>query len=150
MLHIDIKKLGRFDRIGHRITGDRTDQSNSRGIGWEFVHVAIDDASRVALSRVLSDEKQSALAFLEAARMGLRPRAYPHSNRRTAELHRYNWTAPKLTSKLNRQSVASPSPRTTCWGSTSSLGDRSLTSAPGIPLVRKETRSAKRPSSPEG
>jgi len=39
MIHIDIKKLGRFDKIGHRITGDRTGQSNSRGVGWEFVHV---------------------------------------------------------------------------------------------------------------
>ncbi|PSM16266.1 leucine zipper domain-containing protein [Nitratireductor sp. StC3] len=48
MIHIDIKKLGRFDRIGHRITGDRTGQSNSRGVGWEFVHACIDDASRVA------------------------------------------------------------------------------------------------------
>ncbi len=38
MIHIDIKKLGRFDRVGHHITGDRTGQSNSRGIGWEFVH----------------------------------------------------------------------------------------------------------------
>jgi transposase len=56
MIHIDIKKLGRFDRIGHRITGDRTGQSNSRGIGWEFVHVAIDDASRVAFCQIMPDE----------------------------------------------------------------------------------------------
>jgi len=35
MIHLDIKKLGRFDRVGHRITGDRTGQSNSRGIGWD-------------------------------------------------------------------------------------------------------------------
>jgi len=35
MIHIDIKKLGKFDQIGHRITGDRTGQSNSRGVGWE-------------------------------------------------------------------------------------------------------------------
>ena len=48
LIHIDIKKLGRFDRVGHRITGDRHGQSNSRGIGWEFVHVCIDDASRIA------------------------------------------------------------------------------------------------------
>ena len=68
MIHIDIKKLGRFDRIGHRITGDRTGQSNSRGIGWEFVHVCIDDASRLAFSQVMPDEKkQSAVAFLKAA-----------------------------------------------------------------------------------
>ena len=68
MIHIDIKKLGRFDKIGHRITGDRTGQSNSRGVGWEFVHVCIDDHSRIAFSRILPDEKaSSAVPFLEAA-----------------------------------------------------------------------------------
>src|SRR5205085_1521982 len=75
MIHIDIKKLGRFERIGHRITGDRTGQSNSRGIGWEFVHVAIKpapaqagDAWRIAFSLVMPNErKESATAFLKAA-----------------------------------------------------------------------------------
>jgi len=68
MIHIDIKKLGRFERVGHRITGDRTGQSNSRGIGWEFVHVCIDDASRIAFSQIMPDEKkESAIAFLKAA-----------------------------------------------------------------------------------
>jgi transposase InsO family protein len=68
MIHIDIKKLGRFNRIGHRITGDRTGQSNSRGVGWEFVHVAIDDHSRVAFAKVMpSEKKQSAIAFLKEA-----------------------------------------------------------------------------------
>jgi len=68
MIHIDIKKLGRFDKIGHRITGDRTGQSNSRGVGWEFVHVCIDDHSRVAFSQILPDEKAtSAVPFLKAA-----------------------------------------------------------------------------------
>ena len=68
LIHIDIKKLGRFDRVGHRITGDRHGQSNARGIGWEFVHVCIDDASRIAFSQVLPDEKkESATAFLQAA-----------------------------------------------------------------------------------
>jgi transposase InsO family protein len=67
LIHIDIKKLGRFDRIGHRITG-RGRQGTSRGIGWEFVHVCIDDASRIAFSQVLIDEKkESAVAFLLAA-----------------------------------------------------------------------------------
>jgi hypothetical protein len=49
LIHIDINKLGRLDRIGHRIPGDRRGQSNRRGRGegrgWEFVHVCIDDAS---------------------------------------------------------------------------------------------------------
>jgi len=73
LIHIDIKKLGRFDRVGHRITGDRRGQSNRRatklgGTGWEYVHVCIDDASRIAFSQILPDEKkQSAIAFLKAA-----------------------------------------------------------------------------------
>ena len=54
LLHLDVKKLGRIGRIGHRITGDR--RSRVRGIGWEFVHVAIDDASRLAYVEVLGDE----------------------------------------------------------------------------------------------
>jgi transposase InsO family protein len=72
LIHIDIKKLGRFHQVGHRITGDRTGQSNPRGrgqgAGWEFVHVCIDDASRIAFSQVMADEKkESAVAFLAAA-----------------------------------------------------------------------------------
>ncbi|MGC4193238.1 MAG: IS481 family transposase [Thermomicrobiales bacterium] len=58
LIHFDTKKLGRFDQSGHRITGDRTRQS--RGIGWEAVHVAIDDHSRVAQVQVLADERSDA------------------------------------------------------------------------------------------
>ena len=62
LIHIDIKKLGKFNRIGHRITGDRTGQSNPRsrgkGPGWEYVHVCIDDASRIAFSQVMKNEKK--------------------------------------------------------------------------------------------
>ena len=76
LIHIDIKKLGRFDQVGHRITGDRARQSSRRGIrqgktwgaGWEFVHVAIDDNSRIAFAKVMPNEKKrSATAFLRAA-----------------------------------------------------------------------------------
>ncbi len=68
LIHIDIKKLGRFNWIGHRISGDRKGQSNNRGIGWEFVHVSIDDHSRVAFAGILPNEKkESAVAFLRAA-----------------------------------------------------------------------------------
>ena len=68
MIHMDIKKLGRFEQAGHRVTGDRTGQSNSRGVGWEFVHVCIDDNSRVSFSQILPDETAvSAIAFLRAA-----------------------------------------------------------------------------------
>ncbi len=67
LIHIDIKKLGRFDRVGHRITGNRQ-AGTSRGAGWEFVHVSIDDASRIGFSQILaSEKKESAVAFLQAA-----------------------------------------------------------------------------------
>src|ERR1700676_2849171 len=65
IIRLDIKKLGRFKQIGHRITGDRKGQSNSRGVGWEYLHLAIDDHSRVACSEILPDEKRgSSLRFL--------------------------------------------------------------------------------------
>ena len=68
ILHIDIKKLGKFSRSGHRVTGERKGQSRTRGIGWEFVHVCIDDHSRIAFSQILPDErKKSAIAFLKTA-----------------------------------------------------------------------------------
>jgi transposase InsO family protein len=68
LIHIDTKKLGRIDGIGHRITGNRTGQSNKRGTGWEALHVAIDDNSRLAYTEILPDEKKtSATAFLERA-----------------------------------------------------------------------------------
>ncbi len=64
LIHIDIKKLGRFDRPGHRVTGSRTGCRN-RGAGWDFVHVAVDDATRLAYVEVLPDEtKESATGFL--------------------------------------------------------------------------------------
>jgi transposase len=69
MIHIDIKKLGKFNQIGHRITGDRKGRSNSRGVGWEYVHVYIDDAPRVAFSKIMkSERKRCAVTFLKAAR----------------------------------------------------------------------------------
>jgi transposase InsO family protein len=67
LIHIDIKKLGRFQKPGHRATGSRLNCRND-GAGWDFVHVAIDDASRIAYAEILPDEKQeSACAFLERA-----------------------------------------------------------------------------------
>lgn len=66
MIHIDIKKLGRFWRSGHRVTGNR--RQDSQGAGWEYVHVCVDDYSRVAYVEVLEDEsKESATAFLHRA-----------------------------------------------------------------------------------
>ncbi len=66
LLHLDIKKLARFRKVGHRITGNRRNASD--GAGWEFVHVAVDDASRLAYVEVLPDERrQSCTGFLVRA-----------------------------------------------------------------------------------
>lgn len=66
LIHLDIKKFGRIQGVGHRIHGDR--RRCSRGVGWEFLHVCIDDASRLAYAEVLADErKESAAAFLVRA-----------------------------------------------------------------------------------
>src|SRR5689334_11057466 len=75
LVHIDIKKLGRIRGVGHRVSGSRASQRkvtvNGRRIGasgWEFVHVAVDDYSRLAYAEVLADERATtAAAFLRRA-----------------------------------------------------------------------------------
>ncbi|MFT5774485.1 MAG: transposase InsO family protein [Hyphomonas sp.] len=73
MIHLDIKKLGRFERPGHRVTGDRTGQSTPRGPGkkghgWEYVHVCVDDHSRLAYAEIVANEQAiSAVAHLKAS-----------------------------------------------------------------------------------
>jgi transposase InsO family protein len=72
LIHIDVKKLGRILRPDHRVTGDRRDRLTANcghGIaGWEFVHVCVDDATRLAYAEVLPDEKATtAIAFLRRA-----------------------------------------------------------------------------------
>jgi len=58
LIHLDIKKLGRIGSVGHRITGRQAGVVNRHhGIGWEFVHVCIDDASRVAFVQVMADSR---------------------------------------------------------------------------------------------
>jgi len=66
LVHLDVKKLGRIQRVGHRIHGDRT--TRVRGAGWEYVHVCVDDFTRLAYVEVLADEKgATAAAFLRRA-----------------------------------------------------------------------------------
>jgi transposase InsO family protein len=78
LIHVDIKKLGRIQLPGHRITGNRSVHARRTRIGnkgrllgtagWEFVHIAIDDATRLAYAEVLRDEKATtAVAFLRRA-----------------------------------------------------------------------------------
>jgi len=78
LLHLDTKKLARIAKPGHRITGDPRDET--RGAGWEMLHVAIDDHSRIAFTQLLANERaDSTVAFLRAAvayyaRFGIRVR----------------------------------------------------------------------------
>ena len=68
LLHLDVKKLGRIVQVGHRITGDRRGVRSGPAKGWEYLHVAIDDASRVAYAQLLPDEgADCTVAFLRAA-----------------------------------------------------------------------------------
>ena len=73
LLHLDVKKLGKIGRVGHRIHGDR--RQRVRGIGWEYVHVAIDDCTRVPYAETLPDETGATTAgFLERALVFYRAR----------------------------------------------------------------------------
>ena len=73
LVHLDIKKLARITRVGHRIHGDR--RNRARGAGWEYVHVAIDDSTRVSYAEVLANEQgASAAGFLERAASWFRAR----------------------------------------------------------------------------
>jgi transposase InsO family protein len=66
LIHVDIKKLGRFNSPGHRVTG--RGQGRNHRVGWEFCHVAIDDTSRLAYIEVLDDEQATtSCAFLRRA-----------------------------------------------------------------------------------
>jgi transposase InsO family protein len=75
LIHVDVKKLGRILAAGHRVTGSRASQKKTRRerkrvgmAGWEFVHVCVDDATRLAYVEVLADEKgATAAAFLRRA-----------------------------------------------------------------------------------
>ena len=68
LIHLDIKTLGRIDGVGHRITGQHERHHRARGIGYEHLHVAIDDASRLAYTEILpSLGQEDATAFLQRA-----------------------------------------------------------------------------------
>jgi len=71
LLHIDIKKLARFDQVGHAVTGTKQGQKRRYGaqrVGYEYVHVCVDDATRIAYVEVLADEKAvTAVGFLKRA-----------------------------------------------------------------------------------
>ena len=100
LIHVDIKKLGRIGRVGHRIHGDRT--TRVRGIGWEFVHVAIDDASRLAYAEVLPNERSpSSSGFLRRSvawfqSRGVHVQAVMSDNGSCYVSHRFSLTCQRL------------------------------------------------------
>ena len=64
LLHVDLKRLGRIAGVGHRIHGDR--RRRARKVGWEFLHVAIDDATRLTYAEVLpAEDAPACAAFLQ-------------------------------------------------------------------------------------
>ncbi len=93
LIHLDIKKLGKIGRVGHRIHGDR--RQRVRGIGWEYLHIAIDDATRLAFAVLLPDEAAaSTAAFLALAhrwftQQGVRWRALMTDNGNGYRSHRF-------------------------------------------------------------
>ena len=93
LVHLDIKKLARIIRPGHRVTGDRRDTVD--GAGWEFAHMAVDDASRFALGEVLPDERHdTAIGFLHRTvrglhRLGVRVAAVMTDNGSCYKSHRF-------------------------------------------------------------
>jgi transposase InsO family protein len=91
LLHVDVKKLGKIGRVGHRIHGDR--RRRTRRLGWEYVHVTIDDCTRVGYAEVLEDERGPTTAgFLAGARawyaaLGIRLRAVLSDNGKNYRSH---------------------------------------------------------------
>lgn len=83
LVHVDTKKLGRFFQPGHRVTGNRTESHRLRGHkGWEFLHVAIDDRTRLAYAELLPDEKgATCAAFLLRAAAFYRRHGIPRIER---------------------------------------------------------------------
>src|SRR4051794_863775 len=111
LVHIDIKKLGRITVPGHAVTGNRRqrahrisiDHNHKRGTaGWEFVHVAIDDYSRLAYAEVLGDETaSSAIAFLRRAlaffaRYGVRVERVMTDNGSAYRAHKHRLACQRL------------------------------------------------------
>jgi transposase len=119
MIHIDIKKLGRIEGIGHRITNNRVGQSNPRarkkgGKGWEYLHLAVDDHSRLAYSEIFPDEKRSscvkflfnALRFFK--KHGIKTQSVMTDNGVSFRSHRYAKALRRLKIKHKRTRPYTP------------------------------------------
>jgi transposase InsO family protein len=112
LLHLDIKKLARFYRPGHRVTGSRARQSD--GAGWEFVHIAIDDYSRMAYAEILADERgPTCAAFLRRAcawfaRQGIEIRGLLTDNGTGYRSHRFREACERFALRHHRTRPYTP------------------------------------------
>jgi transposase InsO family protein len=106
LVHLDVKPLGRIAGVGHRIHGDR--RARVHGIGWEYVHVAVDDHSRVAYVEVLPDQTGATTsAFLQRtvawfARRGIRITRALTDNGSNYRSHRFHAVAARQGVRLKR------------------------------------------------
>ena len=112
LLHIDIKKLARIVKPGHGITGNPQDET--RGAGWEFLYVAIDDHSRIAFTAMMPDEKAASSAgFLHQAvayfaRLGIQVRRVMTDNGPCFYAHRFALACRELDIKHVRTRIYTP------------------------------------------
>ena len=112
LLHLDIKKLARFYRPGHRVTGSRARQSD--GAGWEFVHVAIDDYSRLAYAEILPNERGATCAAFTRracewfARQGIAIKALLTDNGTGYRSHRFRKACQRLGLRHHRTRPYTP------------------------------------------
>ena len=112
LLHLDIKRLARFFRPGHRVTGSRLGQSD--GAGWEFVHVAIDDYSRIAYAEILPNERGATCAAFTRracdwfARQGIAIKALLTDNGTGYRSHRFRNACQRLRLRHHRTRPYTP------------------------------------------
>jgi transposase InsO family protein len=112
LLHVDIKKLARIVKPGHGITGNPRDET--RGAGWEFLYVAVDDHSRIAFTAMMPDEKAASSASFLAqavryfARLGIKVRRVMTDNGPCFYAHRFTHTCRHLGLKHVRTRIYTP------------------------------------------
>jgi transposase len=105
LLHVDVKRLGRIQGIGHRIHGDR--RRRARRVGWEFLHVAVDDATRLAYVEVLAAQDAVTCAALPAA-CGPVVRAGRGAHSPVAHRQRLRVSRPRLRRRLSAVGDSAP------------------------------------------